>query len=286
MRLQDYDITNQFLATVVDTYCITPLQSAAEVREIVLDINQADFDIKVGQNVGVLTPGQKEFGQDHHLRLYSIADVPEQNASGGVRMHICVRRCSYIDEFSGEEFRGLASNYLCDLNSGDTVTLTGPYGPAFQLPAERDALLILIGAGTGIAPFRAMVKQLYRSQPEFSGRVWLFHGARTGLDLLYMNDVRNDFAQYYDRDTFEAIAALSHRPHWSTAIDWNSVFDSRSEELWTVLLDSKTYVYLAGLAAIRHELDSEFARIAGCEETWASRKAELEADNRWVELLY
>lgn len=286
MRLQDYDITTQFLATVADTHRITPIESADEVREIVLDINHADFDIKAGQNVGVLTPGHEEFGQDHHLRLYSVADVPEKTGGSGIRLHLCVRRCNYIDEYSGEEFRGLASNYLCDLKTGETVTLTGPYGPAFQLPSEPDAMLILVGAGTGIAPFRAMVKQLYQSEPQFGGRIWLFHGARTGLELLYMNDVKNDFAQYYDRDTFEAIAALSKRPHWSGAIDWNSVFKSRGEELWSMLSDAKTYVYLAGLESIRDELDAEFAKIAGSEENWAQRKAELAAGNRWVELLY
>ena len=35
------------------------------------------------------------------------------------------------------------------------------------------------------------------------------------MDLLYMNDERNDFAQYYDKDTFEAVAVLSKRAHWS-----------------------------------------------------------------------
>ena len=286
MRLQDYDITTQFLATVADTHRITPSDSTAEVREIVLDINRADVDIRVGQNVGLLVPGHEEFGQDHHLRLYSIADVPEKIPPNRIRIHICVRRCNYIDDYSGEEFRGLASNYLCDRRVGDSVTLTGPYGPAFEPPDEPNATLILIGAGTGIAPFRAFVKQLYNDEPCFGGRVWLFHGGRTGLDLLYMNDVRNDFARYYDMDTFEAIAALSNRPHWSDAIDWSSVFETRSDEIWTMLLDSKTYVYVAGLMQIRDELDAEFAKIAGSAEKWARRKAELEAGNRWIELLY
>jgi len=287
MRLQDYDIKTQFLSTAVAKLRITPPESPEDVREIVLDIHDAGFDVRAGQNVGVLLPGHEEFGQDHHLRLYSIADVPEKTADGkGIRIHLCVRRCSYIDEYSGEEFRGLASNYLCDLQPGDHVTLTGPYGPAFELPADSDATLILIGAGTGIAPFRAMLKQAYQSEPAYQGRVWLFYGARTGLEMLYMNDVKNDFAQYYDKETFEAISAMSQRPHWSSVIDWNSVFHSRSEELWSMLLDPKTHVYVAGLEKIRDELDAEFAKIGGSAEKWAERKAELMASQRWIELLY
>ncbi len=286
MRLQDYDIQTQFPATVVDTQRITPLTSPEEVREILLEIDAADLEIRAGQNVGVLIQGHPEFGQEHHLRLYSIADVPEKTAGGRTRIHICVRRCSYIDEYSGEEFRGRASNLLCDLRPGDSITLTGPYGPAFQLPADPNATLILIGAGTGIAPFRALVKQAYHSEPPFRGRVWLFYGARTGLELLYMNDVKNDFAQYYDTETFEAIAALSSRPHWSEAIDWGRAFASRAQELWTLLLDPQTHVYVAGVESIRDELDAEFAKIAGSAEEWAQRKAELVAGKRWIELLY
>jgi ferredoxin--NADP+ reductase len=164
--------------------------------------------------------------------------------------------------------------------------LTGPYGQAFEVPEETDANLILIGAGTGIAPFRAFVNHLYRNVPEFKGHVRLFHGGRTGLDLLYMNDQRNDFAQYYDEDTFDAITALSARPHWSDAIDWSSAMESRGEELWKMLSDASTYVYIAGLESIRDELEAVFVKIAGSEEKWARRKAELQAGKRWIELLY
>lgn len=285
MRLQDYDIETQFQAIVTSSQRITAAESPEEVREIILELDHSEFDIRPGQNVGVLMPGHEEFGQDHHLRLYSVADA-QNKPDGKTSIDLCIRRCNYIDEYSGEEYPGLASNYLCDLQPGDSVTLTGPYGSAFPQPPEPDATLILIGAGTGIAPFRAFVKQLYQSPSDFRGRVWLFHGARTGLELLYLNDVKNDFAQYYDRGTFEAIAALSQRPHWSDAIDWNSVFESRGEELWSMLWDPKTYVYVAGMESIRDELDAEFAKIAGTVEQWAKRKAELIAGGRWTELLY
>jgi len=130
------------------------------------------------------------------------------------------------------------------------------------------------------------VKHLYRNVPEWKGRVWLLYGAKSGLELLYMNDQRNDFAQYYDEATFEAFKALSPRPGWSDPIAWDLAIEERAEELWEMLGEPKTYVYVAGLEKTRDELDKVFARIAGTAERWRRRKAELAAGRRWIELLY
>jgi ferredoxin--NADP+ reductase len=172
------------------------------------------------------------------------------------------------------------------LREGDEITITGPYGLAFEVPPEHDANLILIGTGTGIAPFRALVKHIYRNVDDWTGRVLLFYGARSGLELLYMNEERDDFSQYYDEETFEAIKALSPRPAWDDPIDWADAIEKRSGELWKLLGDPKTYVYVAGLEKIRDQLDEVFAEVAGSEEAWQRRKAELVAGGRWVELLY
>jgi ferredoxin--NADP+ reductase len=224
--------------------------------------------------------------QEHQFRLYSVADVPHTDDDGCQQFSICVRRCTYVDEFSGEEYRGIASNYLCDLVTGDLLTITGPYGQAFELPDDNHANLILIGAGTGIAPFRAFVKHIFRHRPDFGGRILLLHGGETGLDLLYRNDQKDDFALYYDRQTFQTINALSKRPGWSDAIDWSGAVHERGEELSKLLFNPKTYVYLAGLQRIRDELDEVLAEVVGSNQRWFHWKAELQAENRWVELLY
>ena len=52
-----------------------------------------------------------------------------------------MRRCFYIDEVSGERYPGVASNYLCDLRPDDTLTITGPYGQAFEAPKNPNAAL-------------------------------------------------------------------------------------------------------------------------------------------------
>ncbi len=285
MRLEDYSTEPRFDATVIASERITP-EDADEVRELTLDVERPDLEFRVGQSIGVLAPGQEEFGKSKHFRLYSIADLPQRVQGDKPRLKIAVRRCQYIDDYSGERYDGVASNYLCDLKSGDTVTMAGPYGIAFPIPAEMHANLILIGMGTGIAPFRAFVKNLYTEYPDWNGRVLLFHGASTGLDLLYQNDQVDDFNQYYDKETFDAIKALSPRPHWSDPIDWDQALGSHGGEVWNLLQLPTTYVYIAGLEQIREELNAAFARLAGDEQRWERRRAELVAGGRWVELLY
>ncbi len=286
MKLQDYNVAIRFEAKVLSNQRITSAESKEDVREISIEVESQSFDVKVGQNFGVLAPGQHEIGQDYHFRLYTVADLPRRASNGNQQITMCVRRCSYIDEFSGEEYPGIASNYLCDLQPGDELIVTGPYGQAFEVPKDHDATLILIGAGTGIAPFRAFVKNLYTHHPEFIGRIWLFHGGQTGLDLLYRNDEKDDFAMYYDRESFQVFDALSKRPGWSDASDWGAAMQSRAEELCELLSDPKTYVYVAGLEKIRDELDEVLADVAGSNQRWFHWKTELESEGRWIELLY
>ncbi len=283
--LADYDTGERYGATLVSSERLTDEASEEEVRELVLEIDRGDSPYRLGQIIGVLAPGP-EFGKEHHLRLYSVADLPEPGPSGRPRIAICVRRCSYVDDYSGEEYPGVASNFLCDLRPGDRFSITGPFGIPFEVPAERDAHLILIGSGTGIAPFRAFVKHLYREVADWHGRVWLFYGARSGLEMLYMNDRRDDFAQYYDEETFEAFQALSPRPSWRDPIAWDRALEARGAELWRMLGDPKTYVYVAGLEEIVDQLDAVFAGLAGSADQWRRRKAELMAGERWVELIY
>ncbi len=286
MKLDDYSKEMKFEATVLATERITPNEADVEIRELMLEVDRADFDYAAGQSIGVVIPGPHDLSHDFHFRLYSVADTPSRSESGKPRITIAVRRVTYIDDYSGERYDGTSSNYLCDLKQGDKLIITGPYGYAFEVPDDKDANLILIGAGTGIAPFRAFVKHIYHDVKDWRGKVRLFYGAHTGLELFYMNEHRDDFEQYYDEDTFEAFSALSPRPNWADPIAWDYALEGRSEEILEMLDDPKTYVYVAGLADVRDELDEVFSRMTGSGERWQQRRAELVAGGRWTELLY
>ena len=101
-----------------------------------------------------------------------------------------------------------------------------------------------------------------------------------------MNKRRDDFSNYYDEQTFEAFRALSPRPNWADPIAWDFAIEDRADEIWRMLDDEHTYVYVAGQKPIRDALDELFAEMAGSDGVWAKRKAGLVEDDRWVELLY
>jgi len=285
MKLTEYDISHPYQATVISNERITE-ESTDEVRHIVLGIPDATFSHVEGQSIGVLIPGPHEFGNEHHLRLYSIASTREGEDQNMAAFSICVRRCFYNDAISGEERPGIASNFLCDRAAGETVQITGPYGRHFLAPRDNTCNLVMIGVGTGIAPFRAFTKRIYEENTEWKGQVRLFYGAKTGMDLLYMNDKNNDLTLYYDKETFKAFEALSPRPAFDEPADIDDALKQHREEVWSLMQDPKTYVYISGLSRLEEQLDKTMTELAGSAEAWETKKKEMIAFHRWSTLFY
>lgn len=283
-HLADYNTEKQYQAVVKKTERLTP-KDTEEVREMVLEVKQPEFECQVDQSFGVLVKTDGEFGKMLHHRLYSVADLPAKS-NGKTLITLLVKRCSYVDDFSGELYQGVASNFLCDRKVGDEITITGPFELPFAVPDDKTANLILIGMGTGIAPFRAFIKHIYNDVKDWQGKIRLFYGARSGLELLYLNDKDGDLTHYYDEKTFKAFQALSPRPHWADPIALDTALEDRAVEIREMLSHANTYVYVAGYEKIREVLDKAFANILGSKEKWENRKAELVAGKKWAEVIY
>lgn len=282
-HLSDYDINKQYLAVVKKTRRLSP-EDADEVKEIVLEVKGPAFNCEIDQSFGVLVNMNDDFGNNVHLRLYSVADIPTKSKNKTV-ITMLVKRCSFVDGFSGEKYDGIASHYLCNRKVGDRITITGPYALPFTIPEDRGANLILIGMGTGIAPFRAFIKHIYNND-DWTGRVLLFYGAKSGLELLYQNEEDDDLTNYYNEDTFKAIHAYSPRPLWQDPVVIDQSIEERSEEILEMLSLLNTYIYVAGHQKVKDGLDEAFVNVMGSQEKWKIRKAELVAGKKWVELIY
>lgn len=284
-HLADYNTENWYQATVKKTKRLTPADTD-EIREIFLEVEQPEFECEVDQSFGVLVASPPdESGNNYHHRLYSVADIPKKK-KGKTNLSLLVKRCFYVDEFNGEIYPGVGSNYLCDRKIGDEITITGPFDLPFKAPEDKTSNLILIGMGTGIAPFRAFVKHIYKNIKDWQGKIRLFYGARSGLELLYLNDKDGDLTNYYDQDTFEAIHALSPRPHWPDPIQLDKAIEQRAEEILEMLSFTNTHIFVAGYDKVNENLNKAFSQIMGSKEKWETRKAELIAGKKWAEVIY
>jgi sulfite reductase alpha subunit-like flavoprotein len=275
--------TRPWSATLVSNERITAPESPEDVRRLRFTVADAGFDGRIGQCLSVLAPGQ--FGQRWHERLYSIADL-EQPDNGHIRFELLVRRCHVIDPFNGERYDGVASNLLCNLTVGGQIQFTGPVGHPFPIPEDRGAGLLMIGMGTGIAPFRGLVRRIYDELGGWQGPVWLFYGARSGLELLYLNDEKADLGLYYDRPTFQAFAAVSPRPHFGEPPAVDKLLIEHAVEVWSMLQGEGAHLYIAGPKMLLPQVDSALAQAAGSVARWTALRADLATAGRWHELLY
>jgi len=264
---------------------ITPADTA-EVRHLTLQVPDPAFQFVEGQSIGVVVPGPHPFGNPYHLRRYSIANARPLPLEEGVDLDLLVRRCFYIDEISGEQYPGIASNYLCDAEPGTSITISGPYRSPFNMPLDKRNNLLMIGTGTGVAPFRAFVQLIYERRRDWIGQVRLFYGGRTGLDLTYANDKQANLADYYDRETFKAFKALAPSSTMSSSQALERGLEENVDEAWSLIRQPNTYVFLAGLGKIAQVFDKVMSKRAGSADAWQSLKQGLIDEKRWSELIY
>lgn len=112
-------------------------------------------------------------------RLYSLASSTKANPD---EAHLTVGLVEY--ESLGRARRGVVSGPLAELAEGETVPVYLQRNTGFRLPADPHAAVVMIGAGTGVAPFRAFVAE--REALGSAGRHWLVFGDRSfELDFLY-----------------------------------------------------------------------------------------------------
>lgn len=113
-------------------------------------------------------------------RLYSIASSPLAHPD---EVHLTVASVRY--EAQGSSKKGVASTYLADLvNQGENVRVYTHPNKNFRLPESGDTPIIMVGPGTGIAPFRAFVE--HRDELGSKGKSWLIFGDQHfTYDFLY-----------------------------------------------------------------------------------------------------
>ncbi len=146
-------------------------------------------------------------------RLYSISSSYNANPE---EVHFTVRAVRY--ETHGRERYGVCSVHCAErVQPGDTLPVYIQSNPNFKLPANPDVPLIMVGPGTGVAPFRSFLEE--RGEQGAGGKTWLFYGDRHFVtDFLYQTDwqrmlnegVLSKLDVAFSRDTEEKVY-VQHR---------------------------------------------------------------------------
>jgi NAD(P)H-flavin reductase len=111
--------------------------------------------------------------------MFSIASPPSQD------LHL---------EFSIKAV-GTLTNVLHSLRPGAPLTIRGPFGTPFPVGgALKDNDLLFVAGGIGIAPLRSVIKYVFAHREAY-GAVDIIYGARSRLDLVYLDEIQNEWAR-------------------------------------------------------------------------------------------
>jgi sulfite reductase (NADPH) flavoprotein alpha-component len=183
-------------------------------------------------------------------RLYSIASSPKLTPG---RVHLTVAAVRY--QKHGRLRKGIASIFLAERVAKDaTVPVFVQPAHDFGLPASDDAPIIMIGPGTGVAPFRAFLQE--RRARGARGRNWLFFGDqhRTS-DFLY----EEEFAGY-QRDGLLARLDVAFSRDQAERIYVQHRMRERSAELWSWLQEG-AHLFVCGAQPMARDVDQALAAI-------------------------
>ncbi|MCX6228257.1 MAG: hypothetical protein NTV75_03620 [Bacteroidia bacterium] len=147
-------------------------------RDVVDLFHENPTKISAAELVKLLRPIQP--------RSYSISSSP---AACPGELHLTVSVVNY--EKSGRSKRGTCSNYLSEIALDEEhVPIFIESNPNFRLPQNEETPIVMIGAGTGIAPYRAFIQ--HRELSEKRGKSWLFFGNRNfETEFLYQAEWHN-----------------------------------------------------------------------------------------------
>jgi len=183
-------------------------------------------------------------------RLYSIASSLSAHSD---EVHLTVAVVRY-DSF-GRKRKGVCSSYLAE-RVGETIPCYFHPNKNFKLPQNQEAPVIMVGPGTGIAPFRAFIEE--RQTTGAPGENWLFFGDRSQkTDYLYGNEwetyrkdgILNELDLAWSRDQSEKVY-VQHK------------MLEKGAELWKWLQDGAVFYVCGDASRMAKDVDQALRTIA------------------------
>jgi len=268
-----------------------------------------------GQSIGIIAPGPDKKGETPaKIRLYSIGSSAVGDFEDSKTVSLCVKRVVDVEEEKwplkhfnrevGEDkpdkagthfpnnkvYRGVCSNHICDMNVGDDVLITGPTGAEMLLPEDPNANIIMLATGTGIAPMRSYMRLLFNDKVgeaadgtrNFKGLAWLFMGVPYANSLLYDDEHVEYKTKYPDQFRYDYAISREQKNAAGQKMYIQTKMAEYTEELWNLMQDSKTHIYMCGLKGMEQGMEECFSEIASKNNlVWKDFAKQMKKDHRY-----
>ena len=269
-----FNRANPATATVTGNIRITAPGASSDVRHIILDFGAVAFPVLEGQSIGLVPPGADAAGRSHAMRLYSIASARDGERPNTNNLALTVKRV--VESRPEGEFRGVASNWICDLPLGSKLPVIGPFGSTFLMPDDPDADILMICTGTGAAPFRGFTERRRRSSPNGRGRLHLYFGARTPGELPYFGPLKKVPVTLLRQELVYSRMPDAPREYVQDRMR------AQPDELGTLIVQPGLHIYICGLRGLEDGVEvalSEIARARG--EDWLTLRNRMREEGRF-----
>jgi len=194
-------------------------------------------------------------------RYYSIASTP---VAVGNEVHLLVKLVAYVNTTVGRRMHyGVASYAISQLQSGERVECELKANPTFKLPQSPDLPIIMIGAGTGIAPFIGFIQQ--RIAQRASGRNLLFFGETHQACSFLFED---ELTAWQQAGQIELFTAFSRDQPEKCYVQHR--VQAYKQVLWS-LMEQGAHLYICG---------SQQGLTQGVTETWLDMIMEFSVCDR------
>ena len=265
------------------------LAEAAELNRLLAPSEQSGLAalLSTHQLIDVLQRWPAEWSADELVsalrpltpRLYSIAS---SQAAVGDEAHLTLDVLRY--HAHGHDHLGAASGFLSSLTEGDSASIYIEANERFRLPADGARDVIMIGPGTGVAPFRGFVQE--RAAQGATGRNWLFFGnPHFRRDFLYqiewqaaLKDGRlNRLDLAFSRDglgVVDAAGRIDNAVARKTYVQHRLAERAREVYAW---LEGGAQLYVCGAIAMGKDVHAALREVIASE-----RGVDAEAADEWL----
>lgn len=202
-------------------------------------------------------------------RLYSISSSPLAHPD---EVHLTVGAVRYTNE-GGRPCKGVASTFLADrVRPGMKVRVFPHPSHKFGL-CEGDRPIVMVGPGTGIAPFRAFLQE--RAAAKSSGKSWLFFGdQKSDSDLLY----RDELAQYQQDGVLTRLDTAFSRDAGPKVYVQHRMLE-HAAELWSWLESGAAFYVCGDAQRMASDVDKTLRQVIATEGKLTPAQADAYVSN-------